>query len=142
MPRGRRRTVLMGERFLMQAERDFEFARALVVPRGYYLAAYLAHQATEKALKGACWVVRREEPPWKHSLRQLAELLVDDPSQLPEGVTAGIAIRNPILEQTRYPSGNIADPIPSDLFDEVSARDALAAADEVILWVRQLFQST
>jgi len=130
----------MGERFLLQAERDIEFADALVVPRGYYLAANLAHQATEKALKGACWRVRGEQPPWKHSLRQLAELLVDDPKQLPESLVAAIAILNPILEQTRYPSGNVADPIPSDWVDETSARDALAAANEVILWTRQWFQ--
>lgn len=139
--RGRRRTHVMGERFLLQAERDIEFARILVVPRGYYLAANLAHQAAEKALKGGCWRVCGEEPPWKHSLRQLAELLVDDPSQIPDRVAAAIASLNPIFEQTRYPSANVGDPIPADLVDAAVAQDALGAADEVMRWVRQLFQS-
>src|SRR5438093_12743010 len=99
-PRGRRRTHLrthlMGERFFRQSERDLEIAHSVVAPRSAYLAANLAHQAAEKALKAAVWSLQGREPPWKHPLRQLAESAVDDPSQIPASVGAAIAFPNPL----------------------------------------------
>jgi HEPN domain-containing protein len=128
----------MGDRFFRQAEYDLENARALIGPGRSYLAANLAHQAAEKALKAAVWFVSGTEPPWKHPLRQLAELAVPDPSHIPAAVGAAIAVLNPIFEQTRYPSGDVTDPIPADLIDDTIAQDAIAAAEEVMAWVRQI----
>jgi HEPN domain-containing protein len=128
----------MGDRYFRQATYDLDNARALVGPRQSYLAANLAHQAAEKALKAAVWSVSGEEPPWKHSLRQLAELTVSSPSLIPVEVAAAIATLNPIFEQTRYPSGVVTDPIPADLISDAIARDAIGAAEEVMSWVQQL----
>jgi len=132
----------MGERFFRQAERDLEIAHSVVAPRSAYLAAKLAHQAAEKALKAAVWSLQGREPPWKHPLRQLAESAVDDPSQIPASVGAAIAFLNPLFEQTRYPSGDVTAPIPADLIDEGVALEAIAAAEEVLAWVRRLTGQT
>jgi HEPN domain-containing protein len=130
----------MGQRLWQQAERDMEFAQVLMQPRGYYLAANLAHQAAEKSLKAACWHLRGEEPPWRHGLEHTAQLLVQNPQDIPATVAAAIALLNPIFEQTRYPSGDISEPIPSDLIGEVVAQDAIKAAEDVMTWARRLLQ--
>lgn len=138
--RGTKRIVAMAQRFWQQAERDVELAPLLVQPRGYYLAAYLAHQAAEKALKAACWHLRGEEPPWKHALRSTADLLVLSPDNIPDSIQTAISLLNPILERSRYPSGNVEDPIPADSVGEEEARVALQAAGEIMKWVKQLLQ--
>jgi HEPN domain-containing protein len=137
-PKRGSRVVAMGNRFFRQAEYDLDNARSLVRPHSSYLAANLAHQAAEKALKAAVWSLVGQEPPWKHSLRQLAELAVTDPSHIPAAVAAAIAVLNPIFEDTRYPSGDVADPIPADLISEATAQDAIGAAEEVMLWIHRL----
>lgn len=134
------RPTRMGHRLWQQAERDLEFARVLMQPRGYYLAANLAHQAAEKSLKGACWHLRGEEPPWKHGLQHIAELLVEDPQSIPRRVQEAIALLNPVLERTRYPSGDVDEPIPSDLVGEDVARAAIESAEEVTTWTRELLR--
>lgn len=128
----------MGERFFRQAEHDLENARRLVGPLQSYLAANLAHQAAEKALKAAVWSISGKEPPWKHPLRLLAELLVSDPSQIPPAIATAIAALNPIFELSRYPSGDVSDPIPADMITDSIALDAIAAAEEVMAWVSRL----
>jgi len=138
--RALKRTVLMGQRLMLQAERDLKFARVVFQPEGYYLTVFLAHQAAEKSLKAAGWHLRGEEPPWKHGLDHAAQLLVDDPRAIPATVSAAISVLNPIVEQTRYPSGNVADPIPSDLVPEHVAQAAIEAAQEVMAWARLLLQ--
>ncbi len=130
----------MGQRLWEQAERDLEFAYLVMRPRGYYLAANLAHQAAEKSLKAACWHLRGEEPPWKHGLEHFADLLTEDPEDVPGKVRAAIGLLNPVFEQTRYPSGDVDEPIPSDLVAEDVARVALESAEEVMAWTRALLQ--
>jgi HEPN domain-containing protein len=72
-PRRRRRDRYreMGSRYLAQAVDDLRFAELLLREEGYYLTANLSHQAAEKSLKAIHWLVRRAEPPWRHSLTTL-----------------------------------------------------------------------
>ena len=140
--RSKQRVARMGDRVFLQAMYDLDNARALIGPHKSYLAANLAHQAAEKALKAAVWSAGGHEPPWKHSLRQLAELAVSEPSQIPAAVTGAIATLNPIYEKTRYPSGDVTDPIPADLINDTVAQDAIGAAEEIMSWVRGLTRQT
>lgn len=56
---GTDRVTVMSQRLWRQAERDLESARLMLQPRGYYVAANLAHQSAEKALKAAYWHLLR-----------------------------------------------------------------------------------
>jgi HEPN domain-containing protein len=137
-PRGPTRATLMGQRLLRQSERDLFCASLLLRPEAYYLAVSTAYQATEKALKAAHWHVRQEEPAWKHDLGGVVERVADRVGSIPRAVDDAVARLEPLWEPTRYPSGLVDDPIPADLFDEGDARAALAAAQEVLTWVRTL----
>jgi DNA-binding FadR family transcriptional regulator len=48
------RASQMASRFWRQAEYDLAVARTLIKPGTAYVAANLAHQAAEKALKAGC----------------------------------------------------------------------------------------
>lgn len=71
-------------------------------------------------------------------MRQLAELVVADPSHIPTTVEEAIAVLNPIFERTHHPSGDSTDLIPADLIDGSTAPDAIEAAEEVMAWLCQL----
>jgi len=134
------RTMLMGQRLWRTAERDLASARMNLQPGGYYVAAYLAHQATEKALKAAHWHQRGEEAPWTHDLSVVAERLTEQPGDIPAGVRVALAQLDPVYERSRYPTGNVNDPIPADLFGEQEGRLAIGSAEEVMAWVQTLLQ--
>ncbi|MBI2863367.1 MAG: HEPN domain-containing protein [Chloroflexi bacterium] len=125
---------------MLQAEGDLRVAGRLMQPDSYYVAANLAHQATEKALKAAHWHLKAQEPPWKHGLMAIADALVPDPQDIPPSVKEALNQLAPIYEHSRYPSGDVDDPIPLDAVEAGEAQDALRAAEDVMTWVRQLLQ--
>lgn len=130
----------MGQRLWEQSERDLEVARLTLQPRGHYAAANFAHQATEKALKAAHWHLRGEEPPWNHRLPEIAERVAECTGPLPTAVDDALDRLEPLFEQTRYPSGDITEPIPAELVGEPEAAAAIQNAEKVIEWVRKLLQ--
>jgi HEPN domain-containing protein len=134
------RTAIMGQRFWQQAERDLTAALMTLQPGGYYVAANLAHQAAEKALKAAHWHLRAEEPPWHHDLAKCTERVVERASAIPPEVDAAISRLEPMFERSRYPSADTSQPIPADLIGEAEARDAIVSAQEVMTWVQMLLQ--
>jgi HEPN domain-containing protein len=140
MARGLPRTAVMGQRFMQQAERDLEAAQLSLHPRLYYVAANLAHQAAEKALKAAHWHLRAEEPRWSHDLGELAEGLTQTAGGIPAGVDRAIDLLEPLLELVRYPSGDAGEPIPAESVGDQQAASAVDAAAEVLAWVRGLLQ--
>ena len=138
--KSRDRTLLMGQRFWRQAESDLRVARRLVQPDSYYVAANLAHQAAEKALKAAHWHLKGQEPAWKHSLMAMADVLVADYGDIPTRVREALSLLAPIYEHSRYPSGNVNDPIPADAIETDVAQAAIKAAEDVMTWVGPLLK--
>jgi HEPN domain-containing protein len=130
----------MGRRYLRQAESDLHVANRNILPGSHYVAASLAHQAAEKALKAAHWHVRGEEAPWRHDLNAAAERIAERVGVLPGSVDAALQRLDPLFERTRYPSGSVDEPIPVDLIDETIARQSVRDAEEVLAWVRTLFR--
>ena len=59
---------------------------------------------------------------------------------VPPGGQEAIEYLQPMLEASRYPSGNANEPIPADLISEEDARTGVAFAEEVIAWVQTLLQ--
>ena len=132
----------MGRRFLRQAESDLQVAHRKMLPGSHYVAASLAHQAADKALKAAYWHVRGEEAPWSHDLNAAAERVAERVGVLPGPVDAALQRLDPLFEWIRYPSGNLDEPIPVDLINETVAWRSLTDAEEVLAWIRILFQQS
>ena len=130
----------MGQRLRDQAERDIQTAGRLLYPGTYYAAANYAHQAAEKALKAAFWHLRGEEPPWNHDLVKCASQVAQRTGGLPPTVEAAVEQLQPVFDESRYPSGNLSDPIPADLIGEEDAWVAVRMAEEVLDWVQGLLQ--
>lgn len=130
----------MGEWMWLQAERDLDSARIMLQPRGYYVAANLAHQAAEKALKAAHWYLKREEPSWTHDVAALAEQVTASVELIPGEVRLACRQLHPLYGMARYPSSIVEEPIPADIVGLDDAQTALQSAEEVIAWVRTLLQ--
>lgn len=103
-------------------------------------AAGFAHQAAEKALKAAHWHLRAEEPPWRHDLLVCTALVGKYADGVPPNVLAAVAELQPVFDASRYPSGDVAEPIPADLITEPDAQRAVSLAEEVRAWVQTLLQ--
>ena len=63
------------ERLIKQAERDAENARKNIGIDAFEVAAFLAEQAVEKYLKAYWMLVKKEGPPFTHSLTELGDAL-------------------------------------------------------------------
>lgn len=131
----------MGSRYLAQARDDLRFAELLLHEEGYYLTANLSHQAAENALKAVYWVVRRAEPPWRHNLRHILDTLTGGANDLPRALELSVDTLDPLFGRTRYPSGDIGTPIPSQSISREIADNALHAAREVVSWAESFFAS-
>jgi HEPN domain-containing protein len=118
------------ERLLKQADRDLDNARKSITIEAYEVAAFLAQQAVEKYLKGVWVVLRREPAPHTHSLPELGEGV-----GVPYDLRRHLAGLTPDYTVSRYPDA--ANAIPYELYDETTARAKVAAADQVIAWLRQ-----
>jgi len=135
-----RHTVVMAQRHWSQARLDFDVAKSLLQPNRYYAAADYAHEAAEKALKGACWHVRAEEPPYTHDLGLLIELLMERLKGVPDSVITATDRLDALFNVIRYPSGRSNEPIPGELVSEEHARSAVGSAEGVMTWVQELLQ--
>ncbi len=133
----------MGQRLWQQSESDIAAARRLLYPGTHFGAANLAHQAAEKALKAAHWHLRAEEPPWKHDLLACAARVGEYAGGVPPDVLAARARLQPVFEESRYPSGDVAEPIPADPITELDAQEVSRGnglAEEVRAWAQTLLQ--
>ena len=107
-------------------------------PRCYYNAAFLCHQAAEKALKAAHWHLRAEEPPWVHDLSECAQRLAERLEGAPPEVAAAIEYLQPLHADTRYPLVDGNEPIPAERIGVEEAQQAIEATEEIMAWVRIL----
>jgi HEPN domain-containing protein len=118
------------ERLLKQGERDLENARKNLTLEAYEVAAFLAHQAVEKYLKGA-WVVTKKEPaPHTHSLIELGDAL-----GVPGELRRHLADLTPDYTVSRYPDA--ANAVPYELYDHATAQGKVQNAVEVLAWLRR-----
>lgn len=66
-----------------QAEYDFKTAEAMLKSKRYVYVGFMCQQALEKLLKAIYVSKKKEEPPYTHNLRRLAdELALDCPSEM------------------------------------------------------------
>jgi HEPN domain-containing protein len=122
------------ERLILQARRDLQNARKNVGIQAYEVAAFLAHQAVEKYLKGAWIHLRRARPPATHYLRELGQGL-----GVPRRLLGHLNFLNPDYTVARDPDA--ANGVPYELYDEATARVKVRAAAEVARWVESQTRS-
>lgn len=121
------------ERWLMQAERDFDDAKFASNGKRYNLSCFLAQQSAEKVLKAYLYS-RGIEEVWGHSVAELcadAESLDSDFGELKKEASS----LDKYYISTRYPNG-LPGGIPSDVYQEEDAKQALSLANKVIEFVR------
>jgi HEPN domain-containing protein len=85
----------------------------------------------EKYLKAAWTVVRREASPHTHSLTELGDAL-----GVPGPLRRHLVSLNADYTTARYPDA--ANGIPYEIYDRPTAEAKVAAAREVVEWLRSL----
>lgn len=95
----------------------------------YSVAAFLCHQAAEKALKALYMVKRSQLPPRGHDLLKLGRAVEA------EEVMRELKLLNPHYTVARYPSA--ANTVPSELYTRETAEACLDAARRVVEWARR-----
>jgi HEPN domain-containing protein len=128
----------MGDRFenwLNSAHSDLNAATLLLGGGQYYLVAFIAQQATEKAVKAILY--RNNESPWGHSLADLIcnNDFLEDIQNLPrKGRIPELDIHYIML---RYP-----DAVPNgnhlSVYMEPLAQELLSLATEIVSYVDEL----
>jgi len=112
-----------------QALKDLESASKNLKIEEYYVSAFLAQQATEKALKALYIHELNESPGPTHSLLFLGKKV-----HVPKKFYTGLRKISPDFVITRYPDA--ANGIPYELYDEEISKERLEIAGKVIEWVR------
>ena len=115
--------------WLQSAGADREAAALLLRARRFSHAAFMAHQAAEKALKAAVIAATRDYPPLTHNLRVLAERTG---APQPEGLTTALLRLGPHYTASRYPDA--AGGPPELAYNAAIARELLAASDVAREW--------
>jgi len=116
-----------------QGRHDLSAARAMFREQIYYAAAFLSHQAAEKALKALLIEKRRELPPKTHNLLILGRL-----AEAPEEVMSALRLLNPEYVASRYPDA--ANGIPAENYDAEKTERLLKAVEKVHKWVTSVFE--
>ena len=114
--------------WIRQAERDMQSAENSLKSKDYYVAALLAQQATEKALK-YLYLVQKRKLFRIHDLTRLARAV-----EAPHEILLKCSEINPVYTETRYPLGKS---LPADKIDELQAKHILRLAYGVITWVKK-----
>lgn len=122
---------LEAQRLVKQAERDLVNAEKNVGIGAHEVAAFLAEQAVEKYLKAAWTVLKREAAPYTHSLTELG-----DPLGVPPALRRHLVNLNADYTTARYPDA--ANGVPYEIYDRPTAEAKVAAAREVLEWLRSL----
>ncbi|MBI4148518.1 HEPN domain-containing protein [Candidatus Woesearchaeota archaeon] len=119
--------------WLDQAKADFDSAKYNLDGAKYYVAAFLAQQTAEKALK-ALFIDRFGELVKVHDLVFLAKKL-----SLPVDLTESCDRLSRVYVETRYPTGSV---IPSKKFSKKTVDEFMKIAQEVLLWVEKLLRKS
>lgn len=117
-----------------QAETDLRAGEWNLEGGFYYMAAWAAQQAAEKAMKALWLEIHGLTPPRTHDIQALGEDL-----QPPESVVADLEILVPAFDRARYPDARGVP--PTDLLGATDAHEYLSAAQRILEWIATRLQS-
>lgn len=118
------------QRLMKQAERDLLNARKNIEIEAYEVAAFLAEQAVEKFLKAYWMVVKKEGPPFTHSLTELGDGL-----GVPKELRKHLVSLTADYTMARYPDA--ANGVPYEVYDRETAENKVTSAEAILTWLRQ-----
>lgn len=110
-----------------EANHNLRQARKNLDLEEFSVAAFLSHQAAEKALKAFYIVDKSRLPPRGHDLLKLGRAV--EASEIIDE----LRILNPQYTVARYP--NAANTVPSELYSREMASRCVEAAERVLKWV-------
>lgn len=122
--------------WMQDAQNDLVDAGKMAAGGMYNWAVLAARQCVEKALKAAYIAIKREDPPWIHSLTGLAH---DIFPAVPEGVLEELRDLNRHYATTRYPDAVAG--VTADAYSNVSAQQAIGQAERCLLWITEALNS-
>ncbi len=118
------------EAYWAQARADYATAVTLYDAGIYYASVFFSQQAAEKSLRGT--LIRKcLKMPRSHNLIVMADLL-----KAPINVMNAAAELNPEFVASRNPESPAG--IPAQLYDKISAKLHLLAANIIIEWCKSL----
>jgi HEPN domain-containing protein len=118
------------EQWIQQARDDFDGAEFNFNGGKYYMAAFWAQQAVEKALKALFLLERKGEVPQSHSLIYLATN-----TSCPEKFYSFLKELTPKFVDTRYPDASVD--LPSRIYDKENTKRILDKCRGVLAWINQ-----
>ena len=119
------------KRWLAQARRDLKAARDSLEDGNYEWSCFQAQQAAEKAVKALLYAYGRSS--WSHSVVELLGV-ARELGVLREDLLVYARELDRHYIPSRYPNA-FASGYPGMYYDEVAARRALEAAEEIVKWV-------
>ena len=119
------------ERWLRQAERDLESAESNYRTQVWYVCAFLAQQAAEKALKALIVHQTGQEPPRLHSIQRLADI-----AGVRQEMSKEILALDDVYVASRYPVA-AGTRLPYEVIDEPGAGAMLKLARGILTFVQE-----
>jgi HEPN domain-containing protein len=120
------------ELWIKDSDYDLATAEDLYDKKRFNYTVFLARQSVEKLLKAAHLIILQEGIPREHNLAELARSCFD---QIPIDIMEGLIYLNPHYTVTPYVDSSLG--IPSDIYDELSAIEAIEKAKEVRRWIKE-----
>ncbi len=120
--------------WLRQAEKDLKHAKNATEDGDYEWSCFASQQSVEKALKAVYEVMNMAVKG--HSILGLLNGLVSY-REVPENFYYYARILSRYYIEARYPNG-FPEGAPLDYFDEHMAKEALDAAEAILLWCRDI----
>ena len=118
-------------RYWMQdAINDLADSRKMAAAGMFNWAVLAARQCIEKALKAAYIALKREDPPWLHSLTALADEVFPD---IPADLREDLLDLNRHYTTTRYPDAVAG--VTAEAYSLVSAQNAVDQAERCLQWI-------
>jgi len=117
------------ERWMKQAEADYDTARYNLKGKIYYACANYCQQAVEKSLK-ALLIFKKKEFKKTHSIISMAREL-----DIPEKMISAVSAIEPIFRESKYP--DVTENIPAEEYEECDAVEFLNTAEEVLQWIKK-----
>jgi HEPN domain-containing protein len=114
--------------WMRQAEADLRHARHALEDGDYDWAAFASHQSAEKAIKAL--FQKRNLDAWGHALSLLLASLPETFRPEPSLIDRAKELDKHYIP-TRYPNG-FERGAPVDFYTEKDAREAIAAAEEIL----------
>lgn len=122
--------------WMQDAQNDLADSRKMAAGGMFNWAVLAARQCVEKALKASYIVLKREDPPWMHSLTGLAQEVFSD---VPVDRAEDLRDLNRHYTTTRYPDAVAG--VTADAYSSVSAQEAIEQAERCLRWITEALNS-